>query len=308
MDSSDPFYQRQAQKHFEQARRQAARQQFSSWLTGNEDSLLPFETIRSQLKAEDPLYEGKHLVPLEKIVGSVGRYRDFTREFLPRSDSMKDRWINVESLAVQRGWPPVDLYRIGDVYFVKDGNHRVAIAKQMGNDTIEAHVWGYLEELPISAGDSLGEVLIRLGERAFIEKTDLDVTCPKHNIQFTVPGQYTELLAQIHELRKNLALIDGEEMPYKDAVVAWYEMVYLPTVQIIREATLLEAFPGRTEADLFVWLSIHRQELSELYGEGSLADWVEILCDQYKEKGLTKLIRKLKGMMGGDDRPPLEGI
>jgi hypothetical protein len=197
---------------------------------------------------------------------------------------------------------------VGDVYFVKDGNHRVAIANQMGNDTIEAHVWGFLEEMPIAPGDSLGEVLIRLGERDFIAKTGLDISCPQHNIRFTTPGQYTELLAQIHELREKLALIDGQEMPYQEAVVAWYEMVYLPTVQIIRESTLLEQFPGRTEADLFVWLSVHRQELSELYGDGSLAEWVEILIEQHKVGGLTRFIRKVRGMLGGDERPPLEGV
>lgn len=306
--NSDPFYQRQAKKHFEQARRQATRKQLSAWLSGSKDTLLPFETIRSQLNSEHPHYEGLQSVPLNKIVGSVGRYKDFTRHFLPRSNSMQDRWVNVEALAVERGWPPVDLYRIGDVYFVKDGNHRVAIANQMGNDTIEAHVWGYPEELSISPEDSLGEVFIRMGERNFLDKTGLDESCPHHNIHFTIPGHYTELLAQIHELREKLALIDEEEMTFKEAAEAWHEMVYLPTVQIIRESSLLERFPGRTEADLFVWLSIHRQELSELYGEGSLAEWVEILAEQHKEGKLTKFIRKVRGMLGGDERPPLEGI
>jgi hypothetical protein len=85
-------------------------------------------------------------------------------------------------------------------------------------------------------------------------------------------------------------------------------MVYLPTVQIIRESTLLEQFHGRTEADLYVWLSVHRQELSELYGDGSLAEWVEILIEQHKVGGLTRFIRKVRGMLGGDERPPLEGV
>lgn len=306
--NGDPFYERLAKKHFEQARRQATREQISAWLAGTEDDLLPFEAIRSQLKSEHPLYEGLHSVPLDTIVGSVGRYKDFTRHFLPRSNSMKDRWVNVEALAADRGWPPIDLYRIGDLYFVKDGNHRVAIAKQMGNDTIEAHVWGYPEELPISPEDSKEEVILRLGERNFFERTGLDVSCPNLKIKFTIPGQYTELLAQIHQLRDQLALIDGEPMSFKEAAVAWYEMTYLPTVQIIRESSLLERFHGRTEADLFVWLSIHRQELSELYGEGSLADWVEILCEKHKESGLARIIRKVRGLFGGDKRPPLEGM
>lgn len=306
--SNDPFYERQAKKRFEQARRQANRQQFSAWLTGGEDALLPFEAIRSKLKADHPRYEGLQSVPLDKIVGSVGRYKDFTRQFLPRSDSLKDRWVNVETLAIRRGWPPIDLYRIGEVYFVKDGNHRVAIAKQMGNDTIEAHVWGYPEDFTLSPKDSAVEVIIRLGERNFIEKTGLDLSCPNHNIRFTVPGQYTELLAQIQQLQGQLAIIDGEEMSFKEAATAWYEMIYLPTVQIIRESSLLERFHGRTEADLFAWVSIHREELNKLYGEGSLADWMEILCVQHQERLMNKIIRKVRGMLGGDERPPLKGM
>ncbi len=306
--NQESFYERQAKKHFEKARRQATREQLSAWLKGNEDTLLPFETIRSQLRSEDALYEGLQQIPLGKIVGSVGRYKDFTRHFLPLSNSMADRWINVEALAVRRGWPPIELYRISDVYFVKDGNHRVAIANQMGNDTIEAHVWGYPEELSISPNDSLGKVMIQLGERNFLERTGMDISCQEHNIQFTIPGQYIELLTQIQELREKLAVIDGEEMPYKDAALAWYEMTYLPTVQIIRESTLLEQFPGRTEADLFVWLANHREELSELYGDGNLMDWVEILSEQHKEKGLSKIIRKVRGMLGGEELPTLQGV
>lgn len=306
--TQESFYERQAKKHFEKARRQAARTQISAWLKGDEDTLLPFEAIRSRLRSEDALYEGLQQIPLEKIVGSVGRYRDFTRQFLPLSNSMADRWVNVEALAVRRGWPPIELYRIGDVYFVKDGNHRVAIANQMGNDTIEAHVWGYPEELSISHYDSLGKVMIQLGEREFMEKTGMDTSCQDHNIRFTIPGRYIELLAQIQELREKLAVIDGEMMSFQDASQAWYEMTYLPTVQIIRESTLLEQFPGRTEADLFAWLSNHRHELSELYGDGSLAEWVEILAAQHKESGLAKIVRKVRGMLGGNKLPTLVGV
>lgn len=306
--AQESFYERQAKKHFEKARRQAARNQISAWLKGSEDTLMPFEAIRSRLRSDNALYEGLKQIPLEKIVGSVGRYRDFTRHFLPLSNSMADRWVNVEALAVRRGWPPIELYRIGDVYFVKDGNHRVAIANQMGNDTIEAHVWGYPEELSISPYDSFGKVMIQLGEREFREKTGMETDCQDYPIHFTIPGQYIELLAQIQELREKLTVIDGEKMSFKEASQAWYDMTYLPTIQIIRESTLLEQFPGRTESDLFVWLSNHRHELSELYGDGSLADWVEILAVQHKERGLAKIIRKVRGMLGGDELPTLVGV
>ncbi|MCI0393643.1 MAG: hypothetical protein L0332_22480 [Chloroflexi bacterium] len=306
--SENPFYRRQADQHFDQARRRAAWEKMSAWLAGQDQSLLPFEAIRAELKQQHPLYRGVRQIPLANIVGSMGRYQDFTRSFLPLNDSMRERWVKVESLAIAHGWLPIEVYQVGDVYFVRDGNHRVAIAHQMGYDTIEAHVWEFPGEIPIGPQDSLDEVLLRLGERNFLDKTHLDQLRPDHSILFTLPGQYTELLAQIRDLREKLALIDGREIPYEEAVEGWYEMIYLPTVLIIRESGLLDDFPGRTEADLFVWLSLNREQLSQLYGDGSLEEWAAVLASRHKEGGLKRVARQVRRLLGRQEPPPLEGL
>lgn len=276
-------------------------------LTGEAIDLLPFESIRAQLQQQNPYYVGLVEVPLDAIVGSVGRYKTFTRKFLPLTDSVQERWVAVDALAARTGWPPVDLYQVGNIYFVKDGNHRVSVARQLNLPTIEAHVLAYPVDLEINPTDDLDHIFIQLGERNFMAKTGLDELHPEHNIRFTSPGRYTELLAQIHSLRQTLAQIDGEVMDWETAVDAWYEMIYLPTIQIIQDSTLLADFPGRTEADMFVWLSQHRERLQERYGRvENLADLAHFLADEYREAGLPKLTRKVRRLLGVNSLPPLQ--
>ncbi len=301
-----PLYRQIAARHFQDARRQAWLTDVAARLKGQARKLLPFEAIRSELPTQTPIYLGVQHIPLDKIVGSLGRYREFTRTFLPLSDSLFERWVNVESLAFTRGWPPIDVYEIGGVYFIKDGNHRTAVARQLGNDTIEAHVWSFPETVTIGSEDKLDEVLIRLGERNFMRKTNLDQGFPEHGIRFTTPGRYSELLRQIEWLQEMLSIIDEEEKSYPEAVTAWYEMVYLPTIQVIRDTGLLEDFPGRTEADLFVWLSMHRKQFGDEYVEyETLGELAATLAARYRERGLNKMVRQVRNMLGGENLPPL---
>lgn len=311
--NDNPFVTQLALQHFSQARRQALKERLSARLTGRDAHLLPFDAIRAQLKQKNPLYQGIQEVPLSQIAGSVGRYSEFTRQFLPLHNSFRDRWVRIETLALSHeGWPPVELYRIGDVYFVKDGNHRVAVARQLNLNSIEAAVWAFPVEVELGPHDRLDEVLIRFGERSFLQLTRLDELVPDHGIRFTTPGRYTELLAQIEDLQKKLELIDGEPISYEEAVVAWHELIYLPTVQILTEASLLQEFPGRTEADLFVWLSLMRDQLAELYGDDNLLEELaRSLAADYGAGRMGRLRRQVSRLFGYDlparlDEPPAE--
>ncbi|MEW5986787.1 MAG: hypothetical protein AB1791_09150, partial [Chloroflexota bacterium] len=288
----NPLQQYRARRAFEQARQEARREQLAARLTGRPDHLLPFEAIRAELRQQNPYYQGLREIPLDKIVGSVGRYHEFTRHFLPLNESLSDRWIRVRTMVTRQGWTPIEVYQVGEVYFVQDGNHRCAVARQLGNTTIEAYVWQFPAEITIHPQDDLDTILIRLGESNFMAQTHLDQIQPDHDIHFTSPGRYRELLAQIADLRQKLTAIDGRHFSYPEAVAAWYELIYLPTVQIIRDSTLLRDFPGRTEADLFVWLSQHRHRLSEVYGPyHNLADLAQLLAHHYREGCLARVAR-----------------
>jgi hypothetical protein len=299
----------QAQNEFERARRRAEVDRLAAWLRGRDSRLLPFETIRRNLRQQSPLYRGIHQVPLDKIIGSVGRYGEMNREFLPLSDSLKDRWVKVAELAQTEGWPPIELYQVNDVYFVRDGNHRVSAARRFKFPSIEAHVWEYPEDIVIGPKDSLDEVLNRFRERVFLERTGLDRRHPDYTIHFTVCGRYPELQAQIEELRQKLELIDEREVSYEEAADAWYELIYLPAVEIIRESGLLEAFPGRTEADLFTWMSLHRDRLREKYGDfENLPALAQSLAATYRERPIARVSRQMRRLLGNEELPPLGGL
>ena len=159
-----------ARQRFEQARRQAARAQIAARLTGEDINLLPFEAIRTNLQQQNPYYRGVIEVPLDAIVGSVGRYKTFTRKFLPLTNSIEDRWVAVDALAARMGWPPIELYQVGNIYFVKDGNHRVSVARQLDMATIEAHVMAYPVDFEIEPTDDLDHIFIQLGEKTLWTK------------------------------------------------------------------------------------------------------------------------------------------
>ena len=292
---------------FDDARRQARREQIGGRLTGRDTRLLPFDEIRTELRQQSPLYKGIQEVPLDVIIGSVGRYTELTRHFFPLKDNMRERWVGITSLAYGQGWLPIELIKVSDIYFVKDGHHRVSAARQLDALTVEAHVWEHPDEIPIGSEDKIEDILIRFGERNFMKRTELDKLHPDHVIQFTVAGRYTELTAQIYNLQAKLSIIDGEEMDWKTAVSAWYEMIYQPTIQIICDSTLLVDFSGRTEADMFVWMSLMRRPLQEKYGDvNNLADLAQLLADKYKESGLNKATRQVRRLLGQDALPLLE--
>jgi len=132
---------RDSLRDFDRARRKAFIQGILSLFTRRSLDLLPYDQVREQLRLYSRRFRGLQEVPLDQIVGSVGRYRDFTRTFLPRSDDLRERWATVEDRVKEGGLPPVELYQVGDAYFVRDGNHRVSVARVQGAPSIEAYVW-----------------------------------------------------------------------------------------------------------------------------------------------------------------------
>ncbi|GAB4575258.1 MAG: hypothetical protein Kow0077_25860 [Anaerolineae bacterium] len=265
------LYKDEARQYFDQANRKAFWNKFLNRLQGQgEEELLDFNEISQQLHLRTAIYRGLQEVPLEKIVGSVGRYKDFNGAFLPVSEDMRERWQKVAMLYLDptsSGAPPVELFKVGDSYFVKDGNHRVSVANQLGLETIEAYVWEY--PIPLEGLDEntdIDTLLLEAERRDFLEKTRLDELRPGHSIRLTAPGGYLELLGQIAYYQKALSKIDGRPVSYEDAVTAWYDMIYETTVQLIEQEGLLDLFPDRTPADFFVWTTRHQRELAERYG------------------------------------------
>lgn len=227
--------------------------------------LLPFEEVRKRLKLRPGLFRGLQRIPLDRIIGSVGRYHDFDRAFLPRRTD--ERWRRIND-AWQRGesLPPIEVFKVGDVYFVHDGNHRVSVARANGATDIDANVTEFHSPVPLDRGTDLDDLIVKQEQAEFLERTRLPALRPGARIELTVPGGYRQLLEHIAVHRYFLEQERGLAVPWEEAVTHWYDQVYLPIVGAIRHHNLLAQFPNRTESDLYLWISRHQWELHEDYG------------------------------------------
>ncbi len=256
-----------AVRDFHRARRKAALQAIMARLTGKSADLLSYEDVRQKLKARGAASWGLRDIPLDAIVGSVGRYADFTRSFLPRQDSDAERWARVKVAVTDwGGLPPIKVYQIGEAYFVLDGNHRVSVARQVGATHIQAYVTEVRTKVPLSPDAQPDDLILKAEYADFLERTHLNELRPQADLSVTAPGQYQVLEEHIEVHRYFMGLEQEREIPYQEAVGHWYDEVYWPVVQVIRERGILRDFPGRTETDLYLWVSEHHAELEQELG------------------------------------------
>jgi nucleotide-binding universal stress UspA family protein len=254
---------------FRQARQQAAMQEVLARFGGRSAALIPFDEAYRKLRGIGMVDRGLKEIPVAAIVGSVNRYTDFTRTFLPRIDADAQRWATVKALTTDPsglGLPPIEVYQIGEAYFVSDGNHRVSVAKQMGVPTIEAYVTEVQTRVPLSATASFEELILKSEHVGFLERTRLDASRPDSNFTVTVPGEHGKLEAQIEAHQKCLAEENGETVSTEEAAIRWYDEVYLPIVISIRDRGILRDFPDRTETDLYLFIAEYRAELEAELG------------------------------------------
>jgi hypothetical protein len=246
---------------FSRARRAAFIQDILAPLRNRPADLLPFEDVRRTLQLGSRAYRGFQQVQLRKIVGSVARYSDFNRAFRPRTHTLRERWQR--TLDARERLPPVELYRVDDVYFVVDGHHRVSVARDAGARTIDAEVWEYETRVPVESNDAFNDILIRQEYLEFLEQSRLDVNRPEQRLVFTVPGRYRQLGKEIAQHREWLDRQHIYTVSYEEAAADWFDSVYAPMAKVIREQHVLAAFPGRTDADLIAYILHHRYALQD---------------------------------------------
>ncbi len=257
-----------AVEDFRRARRRASLENIMASLRGRSSELLSYEEVRKQLKMTGSIRRGLQDIPLDAIVGSVGRYADFTRSFLPVHDDDETRWAKIGEIAREGlgGYPPIDVFQINDAYFVSDGNHRVSVARQMGANTIEAYVTEIKTKVSISKEIQPDDLILKAGYADFLEATQIDEYLPDVDLNVTAPGKYRVLKEHIDIHSHYLQTRTEREVSSQDAVVDWYQKVYRPVEEIIRQRGLLRDFPERTPTDLFLWIMEHRQELRKHLG------------------------------------------
>jgi len=279
----------QAENNFSRARNRTFWTNIWARLRGQSTELLSFNEVRQKLRLSDERNLGLQDIPLDAIVGSVGRYKDFNRKFLPTNKVNKDRWKTVDTLLMgATGLPPIDVYKVGEAYFVIDGNHRVSVARAEGLPTIEAYVTEFKTDVPFDADTKPQELFEKEMYAQFLRETSIKTLRPDSHVYLTEAGNYPAVLNHIEVHHYFMGLECECPVSWEDAVASWYDNLYTPMVNMIREHEMLKGFSDRTEADLYVWLIWHQESLQETYqaeiGEISIEETVDNFIEVKKLK------------------------
>jgi hypothetical protein len=257
-------YRFQVDKDFSRARRKAFLRRIEAYLRKDPGSnqLLSFDEVKSALGAVEQVYLGMRTVDVAKIVGSVGRHRDFDRAFLPSKGDLGARWKRIDEMMHRaEELPPISLYKIGDAYFVRDGNHRVSVARQQGVEMIDAEVIELRSRVPIDSAITARDLLHKLEQRRLLERLPIDRVLPEIRVELSDVSDYRRLATHIEAHGFRLSQLWKRYVSPEEALRDWYEYQYSPIAEMIREERVLEAFPDRTDLDLYLWIVNHRERL-----------------------------------------------
>jgi nucleotide-binding universal stress UspA family protein len=264
----DPNY-HLAVQDFQSAHLRAKLQGVLARITGKSNQLLSYEEIAGKLKLQGRSDKGLQTIPVAAVIGSVGRYTDFTRTFLPRRVEDQQRWASVKAATldpVGAGLQPIEVYKVSEVYFVLDGNHRVSIARQEGWETMQAHVIEIQTDIPLTPDIQPNDLIVKAEYAEFLAQTGLNKTQELVDLRLTIPGRYQTLLDEISAYHRQMEEEQHKDVSLQDAAESWYREIYIPFAEAVRERGMMRWFPDRTITDLYVWMSEHRGELEKELG------------------------------------------
>ena len=230
-----------AQYDFSRARRRRALARLSARLRREPDDvnhILPFEEVARALGRIGEKRLGEHAIPLDSIVGTVDRSREFDRDFRPTSPRVRERWEGI-NLAQRKGkpMPPIDVYRIGELHFVKDGHHRVSVARAFGHRDINAYVTEVLTQVGADRKIRLKDLPLKSHQRLFFERVPLSHE-QRQRIRLGDEWRYAALAEAVEAWGFRLMQERGELMSRAEVAESWFRNEYEPVVDLLREADL----------------------------------------------------------------------
>jgi hypothetical protein len=251
-------------------------------------NLLPLDEVRARLRVTGQSYLGVREIPVERIVGSLDRSADFARDFRPRRSASRRRLAGLRAAFGDGALPPIEVYEAGGAYFVSDGHHRVALARERGIEFLDAHVIGLRTNYELPRDTDVRHLVHTEAQRVLMEESGLARARPDVVIEFALPRGYPELLEVIKAYGWDLARERGAVPPREEVAARWHDEVYAPGVAAVRAAGLPEAFPFKTEADLFLWVYERRRDLRVVDPGADFA----AAADYARREGVGLLLRR----------------
>ena len=282
---------------FENARMKARLQSIFSTFKWKKPDLLSFYEVTKLIKPSSQAYKGMQAIPVKKIIGSENRYHDFSSAFYPKNTSLRERWQSIDAARLDNvTLPPISVYKIGEWYFVRDGNHRVSVARTEGLDFIDAEVVELSSEIPLEEGMTLNELKKRVvahEREKFLEQYN-PTYLPMDKIYFSSPGAYPEMVHHIlvHKYYANEHL--DRELSFQEGAESWYNNVYKPLLDAVDKEHLRSRFPGSTDGDIYMWLVRHWDEMKRVDALSTEIDAARDAKEKDKRSFIARWIEYLK--------------
>ncbi len=225
--------------------------------------LIPFDEASRRLRVVGQSYLGVREIPIARIIGSVDRSRDFDRNFRPQRGLSDSRLASLRSAFPDGGMPAIDVFEVGGAYFVEDGHHRVALARERRAEFIDAQVTRLQTNYEVGPDVDVCQLVHTEQQRVLLEESGLSRARPEASIEFTLLDGYTQLREIIkahgYDLGRRRGILPSPEEVADD----WFDEVYVPGVEAARRASLPELYASwhSTDADLFLWLYQLRRDL-----------------------------------------------
>ncbi len=249
--------------------------------------LVPLKEVRKRLMLLQEEYKGISAIPVAAIVGSADRSAQFTRKFKPRIREQSERMRQVALAFPDGDFPPIKVYGVDGTYFVRDGHIRVAAAKEMAVAFIDAEITELATDATLPPDIEIIDLIHIEQQRLLLADTELADLEPAPDLRVSRPAGYAKLRESISSHGYRLIQQRGELLSRAAVADDWYHGVYLPTVEAMKSADLMTAFPHSTEADLYLWLERRRWAMLPNQRTVSLEDaaWETAAGDLRKQPG-----------------------
>lgn len=290
------------EEDFLKARNKAFINQVQHLLNPEEAKLISLSDVKNLIKPNAETYVGMKVIPVAKIIGSEGRYKDFDNKFFPKNSHLKTRWEKIDDAAIKMvNLPPIKVYEIAGLYFVRDGNHRVSVAKSRGMEFIDAEVISLQSKITLKNADNMKDMvrqIINFEKRTFYMETSFGDITDYWVLDFTTPGKYDLIYNHILTHKYYINQNQEEEIEWEEAVNSWFRNVFLPVIHYLEDYKVMRHFKKRTTGDLYVWIMKYWDQLKAKYGQDvPLNDAVAELEKNHKVPVKKRILNSVKRVL-----------
>lgn len=240
------------------------------------DTLLPYEEVRGHLRILGQRYVGVQTIPVEKIAGSVDRKVDFDRFFRPRRRELRNRVNSLRAAFEREEMPPITVYEVGGLYFVIDGHHRVALARESRMEFMDAEVTAIRTSHQLNPDVDIPQLIHTEQDRIFMERSGLDRADMTESIEVQRPTGYADLIEIVESHAYQLSVSRGTVVPIDQAAADWYTTEFRPAIEAIRAVGLVGRYAHKTNGDLYLWVNSKLRELRTTNRDATWADAAEV--------------------------------